>query len=217
MTAIRLAYADHRPIALSPDMIWLLICQGVALSRLGRVREALKDFGGAIQLEPDLEMECVNQEVLPYFAIGDLQGGLRDLNQALGGGNNDDGFSHRVALTCHSPSSQPDGLASLGRAPCPISLGTGQLLMARFGLPTGKPWAWYAMLSNLLFGALSVIPARRMFHGPIAPFGSHDHSTKLALVAVLSTMLGLVLAIPSVFLWRSPKPLPLRVGVRPRG
>lgn len=84
-----------------------------------------------------------------------------------------------------------------------FSLGTGQLLMALFGLPTGKPWAWYAMLSNLLFGALSVIPASRMFHGPIAPFGSHDRSTKLALVAVLSTVLGLALAMPSVFRQRS--------------
>jgi hypothetical protein len=25
-----LAYAGHRPVALSPDMIWLMICQGVA-------------------------------------------------------------------------------------------------------------------------------------------------------------------------------------------
>jgi hypothetical protein len=30
IAALRLAYADHRPISLSPDMIWLLICQGVA-------------------------------------------------------------------------------------------------------------------------------------------------------------------------------------------
>jgi len=30
VAAFRLAYAEHRPIGLSPDMIWLLICQGVA-------------------------------------------------------------------------------------------------------------------------------------------------------------------------------------------
>jgi len=30
VTALRFAYAGHRPISLSPDMIWLLICQGVA-------------------------------------------------------------------------------------------------------------------------------------------------------------------------------------------
>jgi hypothetical protein len=30
VAALHLAYAGHRPIALSPDMIWLLICQGVA-------------------------------------------------------------------------------------------------------------------------------------------------------------------------------------------
>jgi hypothetical protein len=30
MAALRFAYAQHRPIALSPDMIWILICQGVA-------------------------------------------------------------------------------------------------------------------------------------------------------------------------------------------
>ena len=31
VAALHLAYTEHRPIALSPDMIWLLICQGVAL------------------------------------------------------------------------------------------------------------------------------------------------------------------------------------------
>ena len=30
VTALHLAYAEHRPVRLSPDMIWLLICQGVA-------------------------------------------------------------------------------------------------------------------------------------------------------------------------------------------
>jgi hypothetical protein len=30
MAALHLAYAQHRPLSLSPDMIWLLICQGVA-------------------------------------------------------------------------------------------------------------------------------------------------------------------------------------------
>jgi hypothetical protein len=30
VTALCCAYAGHRPISLSPDMIWLLICQGVA-------------------------------------------------------------------------------------------------------------------------------------------------------------------------------------------
>jgi hypothetical protein len=30
VAALKLAYAQHRPIALSPDMIWLLICLGVA-------------------------------------------------------------------------------------------------------------------------------------------------------------------------------------------
>jgi len=30
VAALHLAYAGHRPIALSPDMIWLLVCQGAA-------------------------------------------------------------------------------------------------------------------------------------------------------------------------------------------
>jgi hypothetical protein len=30
VTAVAWAYAEHRPLSLSPDMIWLLICQGVA-------------------------------------------------------------------------------------------------------------------------------------------------------------------------------------------
>lgn len=30
LAALHLAFSDHRPLCLSPDMIWLLICQGVA-------------------------------------------------------------------------------------------------------------------------------------------------------------------------------------------
>jgi hypothetical protein len=30
VTALHTAYAEHRPVCLSPDMVWLLICQGIA-------------------------------------------------------------------------------------------------------------------------------------------------------------------------------------------
>ncbi|RYZ47433.1 MAG: DUF4419 domain-containing protein [Sphingobacteriales bacterium] len=47
------AYADHRPFELSPDMIWLLICQGFA-HHVNNNAEALRsmfvDFEGKEQL-----------------------------------------------------------------------------------------------------------------------------------------------------------------------
>ncbi|HLY25733.1 MAG TPA: hypothetical protein VKQ72_05295, partial [Aggregatilineales bacterium] len=80
-----------------------------------------------------------------------------------------------------------------------FALGTGQLLLALFGLPSGKRWTWYAMVSNVLFGGFSMIPASRLAHGPISPFRSHDRSTKLGVITSLSAVIGLILAIPSVF------------------
>lgn len=80
-----------------------------------------------------------------------------------------------------------------------FALGITQFFLARSGLPSGKRWTWYALASNLLFGGLSIIPASRIAHGPIAPFRSHDRTTKLAIVALLSTVLGLLIAIPAIF------------------
>lgn len=41
VAALGLAYAGHRPVALSPDMVWLLICQGVA-QHINNNSEALR-------------------------------------------------------------------------------------------------------------------------------------------------------------------------------
>jgi len=44
VAALELAYAGHRPVALSPDMIWLLICQGVAHHLAANVDELRHQF-----------------------------------------------------------------------------------------------------------------------------------------------------------------------------
>ncbi|MBM2816140.1 MAG: hypothetical protein HW421_2902 [Ignavibacteria bacterium] len=47
------AYADHRPFVLSPDMIWLLICQGFSLHVINNseeLRNYFVDFSGKISL-----------------------------------------------------------------------------------------------------------------------------------------------------------------------
>ena len=80
-----------------------------------------------------------------------------------------------------------------------LALGTGQLFLALFGLPSGKRWTWYAMVSNILFGGLSMIPASYIAHGPIPPFQLHDRSTKLVVITFLSAAIGLMFAMPSVF------------------
>lgn len=86
-----------------------------------------------------------------------------------------------------------------------FAVGTGQLFLALFGLPSGKRWTWFALLSNILFGGLSIVPASRVAHGPIAPFRSHDRSTKLAGIAFLLAAVGLVLAFPAVFRSSAPR------------
>ena len=80
-----------------------------------------------------------------------------------------------------------------------FALGTTQFFLARFGLPSGERWTWYALVSGLLFGGLSIIPASRIAHGPIAPMHSHDRSTNLAAFAMISAVVGLTLAFPAIF------------------
>lgn len=52
--AIHLAFVGHRPLTFSPDMVWLLLCQGVALhvgAHVERLRPRLVNHPGRITLE----------------------------------------------------------------------------------------------------------------------------------------------------------------------
>jgi hypothetical protein len=80
-----------------------------------------------------------------------------------------------------------------------FALGISHLLIALFPLRDAQPWSWFALLANLVFGGLSIIPASRIAHGPIAPLSGHNRSTLLALLTFLSTILGLALAFPAIF------------------
>ena len=44
VAALYIAYADHRPISISPDMIWLLICQGFSAHVNNNIEELRKKF-----------------------------------------------------------------------------------------------------------------------------------------------------------------------------
>ena len=44
VAALYIAYADHRPISISPDMIWLLICQGFSTHVNNNIEELRKKF-----------------------------------------------------------------------------------------------------------------------------------------------------------------------------
>jgi len=69
------AYANHRPFVLSPDMIWLLICQGFARhvnANPEKLREYFVDFSGqqtlVVESDNDLLNEYTNwEEIFPQF------------------------------------------------------------------------------------------------------------------------------------------------------
>jgi len=44
VATLYIAYADHRPISISPDMIWLLICQGFSTHVNNNIEELRKKF-----------------------------------------------------------------------------------------------------------------------------------------------------------------------------
>jgi hypothetical protein len=44
VASLYIAYADHRPISISPDMIWLLICQGFSTHVNNNIEELRKEF-----------------------------------------------------------------------------------------------------------------------------------------------------------------------------
>lgn len=69
------AYADHRPFVLSPDMIWLLICQGFAMhvnANAEKLRPMFVDFQGKKELIARndtliLGQESPWEEIFPEF------------------------------------------------------------------------------------------------------------------------------------------------------
>ena len=87
------AYADHRPFVLSPDMIWLLICQGFSEhvnANAERLRDMIVSHDGTMTLVVQTENTPLNTEsqwtdVFPLFAqqIADnTKDGLADLMTA---------------------------------------------------------------------------------------------------------------------------------------
>jgi hypothetical protein len=73
------AYADHRPLVLSPDMIWLLISQGFARhvsSDSEKMRKYFVDFQGKKTLEATAKGTIVWENIFPQFTkqIGEYTG-----------------------------------------------------------------------------------------------------------------------------------------------
>jgi hypothetical protein len=70
-----IAYAEHRPFVLSPDMIWLLISQGFARhvnANPEELREYFVNFSGKLTLEVESKYDLLNdpkkwEEIFPQF------------------------------------------------------------------------------------------------------------------------------------------------------
>lgn len=72
---MHLAYAEHRPFILSPDMIWLLISQGFAQhinANKEEMRSYFVDYSGKLSLTAQSEKalndpDLVWEEIFPQF------------------------------------------------------------------------------------------------------------------------------------------------------
>jgi hypothetical protein len=71
LRAVNMAYDDHRPLALSPDMIWLAIAQGVA-AHINADAEALRSR--FVRHEGKAKLTVIRDEFLMGFAGNDWEG-----------------------------------------------------------------------------------------------------------------------------------------------
>lgn len=67
-SAVELAYAEHRPLIISPDMIWLLICQGFAI-HVDQNGEKLREHFVQYEGKKNLEIERTDLLIddIPYW------------------------------------------------------------------------------------------------------------------------------------------------------
>jgi hypothetical protein len=80
-----------------------------------------------------------------------------------------------------------------------LALGICQILLAAYPLRARERWSWFALASNFVFGGLSILFASRVQVGPLRPLRTHDWPTRFAVLGMLSTLVGLVLASGPVF------------------
>ena len=75
-TVVR-AYAEHRPLALSPDMIWVLISQGFARyvnAHAEELRDQFVDHDGKIHLVVKSEKDLLSEDVDWAHIMSDFTG-----------------------------------------------------------------------------------------------------------------------------------------------
>jgi len=88
VAALHLAYTEHRPIALSPDMIWLLICQGVALhidANAEELRSKFVEHPGRLTLEvQDQPAGTARRAQAERFWPGIFEGFSKQIEDHLG-------------------------------------------------------------------------------------------------------------------------------------
>jgi len=73
LEAVHLSYAQHRPLIISPDMIWLLICQGFAQHRAQNIEAFATDFEKEEVVRTDIYINLSEfnkdwEMVLPKFS-----------------------------------------------------------------------------------------------------------------------------------------------------
>ena len=67
VATLYIAYADHRPISISPDMIWLLICQGFSTHVNNNIEDLRKKF---VKFDGKKELIVDTQPISKEFKKG---------------------------------------------------------------------------------------------------------------------------------------------------
>ena len=70
VATLYIAYADHRPISISPDMIWLLICQGFSTHVNNNIEELRKKF---VKFDGKKKLIVETQSISHEFEKGSIK------------------------------------------------------------------------------------------------------------------------------------------------
>ncbi len=81
VNALHLAFSEHRPILISPDMIWLMICQGLAQHININAEDLRKQF---VKHKGKIDLSVTRDEFVKGSSKNDWQGVFEELSQKIG-------------------------------------------------------------------------------------------------------------------------------------
>ena len=80
-----------------------------------------------------------------------------------------------------------------------FALGILQALLVLIPYSRGEPWSCFALAVIVVFGGMSIGMASRVAHGPVTPVHQHDRSTRIVIVCLAMSALGLALGVEPMF------------------